>query len=95
MQCERTVFSGHAIQRMFERGVGIDAVNSVVSSGDIVADYPDDSPYPSRLLLGFVEGRPLHVVVGWDALSGTCIIVTAYEPQPERWDLGFRKRREQ
>jgi Domain of unknown function (DUF4258) len=95
LRCERVVFSGHAIQRMFQRGVRPDAVNAVVSGGETVADYPDDSPYPSRLLLGFVESRPLHVVVAWDAATGACIIVTAYEPQPEKWEPGFRKRREQ
>ena len=95
MKCERVVFSSHAIQRMFQRGLGPDAVNAVISAGEIVADYPDDRPYPSRLLLGFVESRPLHVVVAWDAGTGTCIIVTAYEPQPEQWEPGFRKRREQ
>jgi hypothetical protein len=42
---------------MFQRGVRPDAVNAVVSGGETVADYPDDSPYPSRLLLGFVESR--------------------------------------
>jgi hypothetical protein len=31
--------------------------------------------YPSRLPLGFVA---------WDAGTDTCIIVTAYEPQPEQ-----------
>jgi hypothetical protein len=70
-------------------------VNAVVSGGETVADYPDDNPYPSRLLLGFFESRPLHVVVAWDAGTGTCIIVTVYEPQPEKWKPGFRKRREQ
>jgi hypothetical protein len=95
LKCERTVFSGHAIQRMFQRGVQIDDVKSVLSSGETVAEYLDDSPYPSRLLLGFVDGRALHVVAAWDAESGTCIIVTVYEPQPEKWELGFRKRREQ
>ena len=83
MKYDRVVFSGHAIQRMFQRGVAP------------VEDDPGDSPYPSRLLLGFVDGRPLHVVVAWDAGTGTCIIVTAYEPQPELWEPGFRKRREQ
>ena len=80
---------------MFQRGVRTDAVNVVISGGETVADYPDDNPYPSRLLLGFVESRPLHVVVAWDAATATCIIVTAYEPQPEKWEPGFRKRREQ
>ena len=95
MKCERVIFSGHAIQRMFQRSVSRDAVNAVISGGETVADYPDANPYPSRLLLGFVESRPLHVVVAWDAGTGTCIIVTAYEPHPEHWAPGFRKRRQQ
>ena len=95
MDCKRVVFSGHAIQRMFQRGVGRDAVNAVISGGETVADYPDDTPYPSCLLLGRVGNRPLHVVVAWDAGTSTCIIVTAYEPQPEQWEPGFRRRRAQ
>ena len=56
MHCQRVVFSGHAIQRMFERGIGRDAVLAVVSSGEAIAEYVDDTPYPSCLLFGFVEG---------------------------------------
>ena len=70
MTCERVVFSGHAIQRMFPRGMRPDAVNAVISGGETVADYPDDSPYPSRLLLGFVESRPFHVVVALGCRDG-------------------------
>jgi hypothetical protein len=55
---------------MFERRVARDAVNAVILGGETVADYPDDIPHPSRLPLGFVEGRPLHVVAAWDADSG-------------------------
>ncbi|SPE38925.1 conserved hypothetical protein [Candidatus Sulfopaludibacter sp. SbA6] len=95
MKCDRVVFSGHAIQRMFERGIEKGEVNAVISGGETVAEYPDDNPYPSQLLLGFLEGRPLHVLTAWDAGTGTCIIVTAYEPQPEQWEPGFRKRREE
>jgi hypothetical protein len=95
LECGRVVFSGHAIRRMFQRGVGRDAVNAVISDGETIAEYPDDSPYPSRLLLGLVEGRPLHVVVAWDAGTDRCIIVTVYEPRHEQWEPGFRKRREE
>ena len=95
MRCDRVIFSGHAIQRMFQRGVGRDDVTAVISSGETIAEYPDDHPYPSRLLLGFIKSRPVHVVVAWDRGTGTCTIVTAYEPPPEQWDPEFRKRREQ
>ena len=95
MRCERVIFSGHAIQRMFQRSIGRDDVHAVISGGETVADYPHDSPYPSCVLLGFAKNRALHVVVAWNDEANTCIIVTAYEPAPEQWEPGFRKRRKQ
>jgi hypothetical protein len=40
LKCERVVFSGHAIQRMFQRGVERDAVNAVIAGGETIADLP-------------------------------------------------------
>jgi hypothetical protein len=95
MECERVVFSGHAIQRMFQRGIGRDAVLAVVAHGETVAAYADDKPYRSVLLLGFVDARPLHVVVALDESMGACIIVTTYEPALEQWGADFRTRKTQ
>jgi hypothetical protein len=93
MDCERVVFSGHGIQRMFQREISRDAVLDVVSGGETVAEYPEDAPYASRLLLGFVNGGPLHVLVAFDRETATCIVVTAYEPKPGQWAADFRTRR--
>jgi hypothetical protein len=89
------VFSGHAVQRMFQRAIGRDEVHTVISNGETITDYPDDTPYPSRLLLGFVSeaSRPIHVVVAWNGEENKCIVVTAYEPAADHWEPGFRKRR--
>ena len=95
MECERVVFSGHAIQRMFQRGIGRDAVLAVIAQGEIVAVYAEDKPYPSRLLLGFVGAQPLHVVVALDESMSACIVVTAYEPAAEQWGADFRTRKTQ
>ena len=92
MECERVVFSGHAILRMIQRGMGRDAVLKVLTHGETIAEYADDKPYPSRLMLGYVAGRPLHVVVAFDECSGNCIIVTAYEPWLGKWGAEFRIR---
>jgi hypothetical protein len=91
LKCERVLFSSHAIQRMFQRGIARDHVKAVLSGGETIG-LSRRQPYPSRLLLGFVERKPLHMVVAWDAGTGTCI-VTAYEPPPEQWEQGYRKRR--
>lgn len=93
MECDRVVFSGHVIQRMFQRGMGRDAVLAVVAHGETIEVYADDKPYPSRLLLGVVDERPLHVVVAYNERTGACIVVTAYEPAFEKWRSDFRTRK--
>ena len=93
MDCKRVVFSGHAIQRMFERGIGRDDVLAVIAQGETIAEYADDKPYPGRLLLGSVEAKPLHVVLAFDDAVGLCIVVTVYEPTLEHWSGDFRTRK--
>ncbi len=82
-QYERLVFRVHAVQRMAERGITIEDVRDVVRSGDAIREYPDDTPYPSYLILGWRGKRPLHVVAADDHDSQTTIIITAYEPDPD------------
>lgn len=93
MDCKRVVFSGHAIQRMFERGISRDDVLAMIVEGETIAEYADDKPYPSRLLLGSVRAKPLHVVLASDEATGLCIIVTVYEPALEHWSADFRTRK--
>ncbi len=73
MNCARLLFSGHAIRRMFERGIGRDDAKEVVARGEGIAEYPDDSPHPSRLMLGRVNRKPIHVLVAVD--TATCRVI--------------------
>jgi len=91
--CKHLKFSSHAVQRMFERAIPSSAVRGVMDSGEVIADYPDDTPYPSQLMLGYAEDRPLHVVYAFHEEKKTCYIVTVYEPDPAIWEDGFRQRR--
>ena len=93
MGCAEISFSGHAIRRIFERGLEMDGVLQVVASGEVLARYPEDQPYPSALLLGYVCDKAVHVVVAREPESGQCFVVTAYYPDPERWSEDFRTRR--
>ena len=83
----------HAVRRMFERGIGDENVRKVLVEGEEIANYPDDKPYPSRLLLGWVGRRPLHVVTAYNADDDETIVVTVYEPDPALWEDGFKRRR--
>ncbi|MFO7958629.1 MAG: DUF4258 domain-containing protein [Candidatus Brocadiia bacterium] len=84
----------HALERMLQRGISRASVLRTLEQGEVIEDYPDDRPFPSALLLGFAEGRPLHVVVALDATSGYAHVVTVYEPDLEHFESDFRTRRE-
>ena len=78
---------------MFQRRIGVAEVRAIVENGQVIEDRPHDLPYPSRLLLGVAQGRPLHVVVAEDVVAATTIVVTVYEPDPALWRPGFKRRR--
>jgi len=90
----KVTYRVHAVRRMFERGITEADVSKVLSGGEQIATYPDDTPYPSRLLLGWRGDRPLHVVAAYNAQDDEQIVVTVYEPDPALWDDGFRRRRQ-
>lgn len=94
MHCHSITFSGHAIRRMFERGLNRDDIVQAVQQGDVIKDYPDDTPYPSCLLLWFKGKMPVHVVVGQNPDDLSCYVVTAYVPSEELWQPGFRERKQ-
>jgi len=89
----KLVFRVHALQRMFERQLGIEDVEAVVESGETIEDYPNDRPYPSRLVLGWIGARPVHVVVAHNLSENELIVITVYEPDPELWEADFRRRK--
>lgn len=78
---------------MFERNIAKDQAKEAVQKGEVIQTYPDDRPYPSRLMLHFLDNRPLHVVVAYDSDAGICIIVTVYEPSPKLWKGDYKTRK--
>ena len=92
MECSQVTYSRHAVERMFQRGISPETVSALLQSGDVIASYPDDKPYPSVLLLGFVQQQPVHAVVARDPVTGTCYVVTVYCPDPLLWESDFRKK---
>ena len=83
----------HAAKRMLERDIRIEEIENVVDSGEIIEDYQDDTPFPSRLMLGAPNDRPLHVVAADEPDSDITHVITAYVPDPEQWDATFKRRK--
>ncbi|MBW3665738.1 MAG: DUF4258 domain-containing protein [Actinobacteria bacterium] len=80
---------------MAARNVAPDAVRSVLVNGEVIEeDVREGRPYPTRLILGWVGNRPLHVLVARDP-EGRKYVITVYEPTPDRWSDDFRTRRSQ
>lgn len=94
MECDTLEFSRHALMKMFTRGITVDDIRSIVNLGEIINDYPDDKPLPSALLLGFIDNKPLHVVLARDIQKKHCIIVTAYVPDITLWQADFKTRKQ-
>lgn len=89
----RVRWQRHSLKRMVERGITRADVLSVIETGEIIEDYPADTPYPSALVLGFVGGRPLHAVVAFDGARAYAHVVTVYEPGLDKFEPDWRTRR--
>lgn len=92
MSNEKITYRLHAVKRMFERKIGAEEVRYVLETGEVIEEYSDDTPYPSRLILGCYKGRVIHVVAANNRLDEQIIVITVYEPDPSEWDLECRKR---
>ena len=93
MNCENITYSEHAIGQMFSRIITPNDVDHIVAFGETIAEYKNDKPYPSKLILGFLEKRPIHIVVAYNKENQNCIIVTAYQPDIKLWSNYFKTKK--
>jgi len=78
---------------MAERGIDPGDVVSILRTGTVIKEYPDDTPYPSRLIAGWIAEQPVHSVAADNACDNEDIIITVYEPDPRKWEPDFLTRR--
>jgi Domain of unknown function (DUF4258) len=89
----QVIYQRHAVERMAQRGVSEEEVMHILLTGETIQVYADDTPFPSELILGWREGRPLHVVVAIDTTKLRKIVITVYEPHPGQWEADFRRKK--
>ena len=65
----------------------------MIQTGETIENYPDDFPYPSRLVLGWHGLRPIHVVVADNIHDKENIVITVYEPDPSEWESDLKRRK--
>ncbi len=74
-------------------GSSVNAVRAVLDDGEVIASYTDDTPLPSRLVLGWLAHRALHVVAADNDAEGVTVVIAVYEPDPAIWAADLRSRR--
>lgn len=78
---------------MAQRGIHEEEIEYILRTGETIAVYQDDTPYPSELLCGWCNARPLHLVVATDIAGQKKIVITVYVPDPNKWEADFRRRK--
>ena len=90
----RIAYRLHASERLFERGISSEDVESILTTGEIIERYDDDQPLPSVLINGYTTKMPpLHVVVAIHEQEKQLIVITVYEPNPIKWLNNFSRRK--
>lgn len=86
--------SEHGYDELAEDALVVREVVAGVASGVLVEGYPDFAKGPCALFLQQdSKGSPVHVV--WGIPKGydePVVLVTAYRPDPKRWDRTYRMR---
>ncbi len=84
----------HCLERMQERNININDVESCLQTGEIIEDYPDDLPHPSCLIFGYTkENKVLHIVV--DSNGNIIFFITAYYPNTDKFETDLKTRKGQ
>ena len=91
---QRIEWRKHVLQKLAERGLAQSAILEVLLTGERIRDYSDDRPFPSALFLGFVGGKPIHVVAACDHTNRRVFVITAYEPSLDVFESDYRTKKQ-
>ncbi len=84
----------HGWKGLHDDALDIDTVRtSIVATGAIIEDYPDDVRGPSALVLSFLpDGSPVHSIWAWHDPADEPSLITIYHPMASKWSPDFRTR---
>ena len=87
--------SDHGYDELAADGLFARDVLAMVAEGIVVEDYPDYAKGSCVLVLQQDRrGELIHAVWGIPkGASSPAVLITAYRPDPDRWEPGFLRRR--
>lgn len=85
----------HGYDELASEGIAARAAVSGLRNAVVVEEYPDYPKGPCVLVLERdSEDRAIHVLWGIQAgKASPAVIITAYRPNPRKWDATWMKRR--
>ncbi len=93
MDCKIIKYADHAVVQMFKRNISTFEVELTIETGQVIRNYPDDKPYPSCLMMGIFREKIIHVVMAFNSNEEECVIITAYVPDPEIWNIDLKTKK--
>lgn len=84
--------TAHCALRLEQRSITEDDIEFALNNGEIIEQYPNDYPWPSCLILGYSNNRPLHICMGSN--EDAAKLITAYWPDSDKWSADFKQRKE-
>ncbi len=90
---ERRIFwTYHVNMRMKNRFISREMVQLSVNSFEIIESYPDDKYLPSYLVYCMYNELIFHVLFAIDYQAENIRVVTAYYPDPAKWNKELKRR---
>ncbi len=89
------VISSHGYDELADDNILVKELIETIDEAIVINEYPDYSKGPCILILQKDKnGKPIHSVWGIAKNSNSpAVLITAYRPDPERWNENFSKRK--
>jgi len=91
---KKIVWTHHVNMRLEGRFISREALLSSVESYEMLEEYPKDKYLPSYLIYAKLDEEIFHVHFAVDRENDHVRVVTAYRPTLDKWEEGFKKRRQ-